>query len=917
MTKRDMRHGMCERTVEFRATEPPDEGGDGRTMEGHFAVFNTPTRISSPYEGTFDEVIHPGAFRKTISEKQPIVQFQHGHDARVGGVPIASIEDLKEDGKGLFMRARLFDNDLVKPVGDAIRGGALNGASFRFSPVRDQWTDARGNEVDDRDELESLLFPGRSVDTSRLPLTRHVREVRLHELGPVVGPAYETTSISARSDEEIELARAELMEQYARTMIRVTKPDTAELERLRKENEELRLNLAVADEALDLRSGADDGDNDEDDTLLFDHFASDIPVREDGLPDVEDSEYDADEESGRAAKDPSKPYGKVTYADNGLQADGKSRYPLDSADHVKAAWSYINMPKNAAKYSSGDLAKVKSAIKSAASKFGISISDDSSDKKKSEMKSAEATGAVREDTPDPNTDDAAREGTSSPEDTRKVAHMPKTKEQLVERNQEILESLAAFEVDEETRDAALDDDKQKEFDDLVAEREANDKSLANIKARQDKLRELAGNAATTERDSRTPAFHQRTDYFDVDALRARGAGNLERTRDLMVDAAKRAIDDAKFSRAPKNYKGAQSGDVVLENLEAARVGTKNGEMHLAERILVTGTDAYRRAFEKIVMHQENALFRMTEDERDAVQRAMTLGTDTQGGYAVPFQLDPTVILTSAGVVNPLRDLARLIKITGKTWEAVTSAGTTATRGAEGAVAPDSSFTLAQPSVSTNRVQAFIPFTYEIDLSWGDLSSEITKQIVDAKKREENSFVTGDGTGTNPFGLLGWTNGGTFGQSGSATTVLTATTSVFSSTDVYSTDNALNPRWEDGASWLAHKGTYNDIRQVDTAGGAELWARIGDGRPDELLDYPVYRSSAMTSSHGAASGTNIAVLGDFDQFVIVDRLGMQVELVPQVFDPTTGRPTGQRGVYAIWMNNSKRIVDDAFRVLQVK
>jgi phage major head subunit gpT-like protein len=74
------------------------------------------------------------------------------------------------------------------------------------------------------------------------------------------------------------------------------------------------------------------------------------------------------------ADDPKKPYGDVTYADPGYQSDGKKRYPLDSEDHCRAAWSYINMPKNAAKYSSSQLASIKSKIKSALKKYGVGVS---------------------------------------------------------------------------------------------------------------------------------------------------------------------------------------------------------------------------------------------------------------------------------------------------------------------------------------------------------------------------------------------------------------------------------------------------------------------------------------------------------------------------------------------------------------
>src|SRR6266568_7800552 len=69
------------------------------------------------------------------------------------------------------------------------------------------------------------------------------------------------------------------------------------------------------------------------------------------------------------------PYGSVSYADPGFQKDKVKRYPIDTAAHVKAAWSYINMPKNASQYSSENLAAIKGRIRAAAKKFGIEISD--------------------------------------------------------------------------------------------------------------------------------------------------------------------------------------------------------------------------------------------------------------------------------------------------------------------------------------------------------------------------------------------------------------------------------------------------------------------------------------------------------------------------------------------------------------
>jgi HK97 family phage prohead protease len=69
------------------------------------------------------------------------------------------------------------------------------------------------------------------------------------------------------------------------------------------------------------------------------------------------------------------PYGDVAYGDPGYQKDGKKRYPIDTADHVRAAWSYINQADNAKLYSSEHLAAIKGRIKGAAKRLGVEIAD--------------------------------------------------------------------------------------------------------------------------------------------------------------------------------------------------------------------------------------------------------------------------------------------------------------------------------------------------------------------------------------------------------------------------------------------------------------------------------------------------------------------------------------------------------------
>ena len=56
------------------------------------------------------------------------------------------------------------------------------------------------------------------------------------------------------------------------------------------------------------------------------------------------------------------PTGEPEYADPGYQKDGKKRYPIDSVEHIRAAWSLIHMPQNRAPYSNDRLQEIEARI---------------------------------------------------------------------------------------------------------------------------------------------------------------------------------------------------------------------------------------------------------------------------------------------------------------------------------------------------------------------------------------------------------------------------------------------------------------------------------------------------------------------------------------------------------------------------
>ncbi len=381
-------------------------------------------------------------------------------------------------------------------------------------------------------------------------------------------------------------------------------------------------------------------------------------------------------------------------------------------------------------------------------------------------------------------------------------------------------------------------------------------------------------------------------FWDLSTIRSSVSGPEEATRQLK-ERAKRALEQADFAHEEAEQDDTQAH---VEKLMARKDGAHGV---VSRRIMQTGSPTYRRAFQKKLTGQE-----LSPEE----QRSMNLlGEEgAEGGFAVPYTLDPTFNLTSNGVENPVRQLADVKQITTNSWKGVNTSGTTANYDGEGEEVDDGSFKLSQPEIDAHRCSVFVPFSYEYGQDFGSLETELATVTQDAKDtREASAFLTGTGE-KQPFGLL---VGATTGVKE------TATKEVLAVADLYTLKGALPPRYVPGASWLANDAQYDRIRQLDDDGGADLWVQLGDGRPANLIGKPAYEWSTMDGS--TTGGKLIAVYGDIKRcYVIVERLGMAVQIIPNLMGEN-GRPKGESGFYAFWRNGAKVRDANAARVLKVK
>lgn len=427
-----------------------------------------------------------------------------------------------------------------------------------------------------------------------------------------------------------------------------------------------------------------------------------------------------------------------------------------------------------------------------------------------------------------------------------------------------------------------------EFEALKAERDKTREAISKREERQAYLVSLDGDPERTDKEpkysfqTRNSAKRVPDDPTNFSEYRALN-NDMAQLEQSLTEGAKRITDTFRsaFPKAPRE-ESQERMEYLLDHVDTP-------DKTLAKRFIVTSKREYQSGFGKAAV--SGNLMGLTRGEAEALAEARALGIGSQGGnYPVPIVLDPTVVLTNAGALDPMRKVARVIPVAGNTFDAVASLGITASYASEAAAATDNSPTLTQPSFNVEKAHVYVPFSNENAEDWSALSTEIGAMIADSKKvLESTKFISGAGHGSQqPAGLhVG------------ATAIVTASATLVVG-DLYALTEALPERWQDNASILANRKYLNKIRAFDTAGGASLWVQLGDGYPLRLLDYPTYVHSGFSSS--TATGSTILTIGDFSKYYIVDRIGMDAQFVPVVFG-TTGTPTGQSAIYAHWRNTA--------------
>ena len=336
---------------------------------------------------------------------------------------------------------------------------------------------------------------------------------------------------------------------------------------------------------------------------------------------------------------------------------------------------------------------------------------------------------------------------------------------------------------------------------------------------------------------------------------------------------------------------------MLLNLSAAKDLRATADFMLKE-INIKGLTAERAALLDMlfVMHDAKASAQQAEQRgRNDPQRKAVLGylarndqapelkaleaqRDDRGGYLLGEQLLEEYIAAQAQA-SAMRRLARSF---------------TLARGYDGAAAPrqDSRMTDAQWTTElgaglADAIDMFGRRSFKpAPLAKYALASKALLRkggafaeqiIIDALAEavavpSEYAFLNGVGTG-QPLGLL---------KTPSIPSTTTSGASALTIADVKRWIGGLGGRHHKSATALMHVDTYSAMLQLDTAGALSSGGQLLGRYPVEFSDqFP----SGGTNPAALASGTTIAIIGDFSRYWIVDSLETSIERLRELHAET--------------------------------
>lgn len=295
-----------------------------------------------------------------------------------------------------------------------------------------------------------------------------------------------------------------------------------------------------------------------------------------------------------------------------------------------------------------------------------------------------------------------------------------------------------------------------------------------------------------------------------------------------------------------------------------------------------GSEEYKSAF---------GAFVRKGDSSELETKDVNVGTDSDGGFAVPEELDRNILQLERDM-SPMRQLCNVITVGTDEYKRLVNLGGTASGwvGETDARPKTGSPTLAQITAHMGEIYANPAATQRsLDDTFFNVEAWIEEELAREFSEQENlAFLSGDGS-NKPKGLMAYTmsadddSSRTFGQ---FQYKMTESSGEFGGDDLINLVYALKQAYRRNASWMCNGMTLAKARLLKDAQNNYLWQPgLQADQPSLLLGRPVAENEDMP---GVAANSNALAFGDFNRgYTIVDRIGTRM-----LRDPYTNKPNVQ-------------------------
>lgn len=395
---------------------------------------------------------------------------------------------------------------------------------------------------------------------------------------------------------------------------------------------------------------------------------------------------------------------------------------------------------------------------------------------------------------------------------------------------------------------------------------------------------------------------------------------------------------SKTGNMPAEYKSAMDAinariNEQMDVIEKLKLATEQ-ERIAASRPPLNGNGKKQRseahqAFMKCIK-AEGRFERLTPQERSLIvysempaeQKALYAGDATTGGFFASTDF-VNELLEYRLLISKMRGICRIQSTSGEKVQmpALANDVTAFWQSEQSSFQSSQDPTIAMVNIPVHELRGLLKVSQQnLEDSMFNLEDLIKERLMlQFAKKEGAAFVSGDGV-QKPRGILNYPSKATTGYAGGSAGKNNVTDSIpfvlsgaaagkINADDILNVKMDLKADYDPVATYIFTRGTLNTIRLFKDSQNRPLWQPFaGANLPSLIYDAPYVEMPDMPE---IASGNLPIAVGDFKQYMIVDRISLSFQQLNELYIAS-----GLIGFIARMRLGGDCLLPEAFRTLKV-